>query len=83
MALDGVIHLQQDEDSQYEQHERDAMKAIELSDLKKETCTLADKLENGLKDDIFAKNEEYVMRTEMGTLFASTVLPERAPKQGE
>lgn len=83
MALDGVIHLQQDEDSQYEQHERDAMKAIELSDLKKETCTLADKLENGLKDDIFAKNEEYVMRTEMGTLFASTVLPEGAPQQGE
>ncbi len=83
MALDGVVNLQQDEDSQYEQHERDAMKAIELSDLKKETFTLADKLKNGLKDDIFAKNEEYVMRTEMGTLFASTVLPSEAPKQWE
>ncbi len=81
MALDGVANLQQDEDTQYEQHERDAMKAVELSDLKDGTCELTNALETGLQQDIEQKNYEFMGREDMWAYFDDQVLPEWCPRK--
>lgn len=81
MAMDAIKVLLQDEDSQYEKEERDAMKAVEMSDLQNSSCDLLNVLENGLVNDIKEKNTDYLMRPEMWALFATTVLPGACPKQ--
>jgi hypothetical protein len=79
MSLNEVKALPQDDDTHYSIEERDAMKAVELADLKDGICELTNALETGLQKDIEQKNYEFMSRQDMWAYFDEQVLPRWCP----